>query len=530
MSGLKVFFLIFLPIMFVITSLSYFYYTSINNANIQALKDNEKFRISLQGEAFREECRDVVSDLIVLSSHIELSVLINKNNDDNLGALEYEYLIFAQSKDIYDQVRLLKADGMEVVRVNFNEGKPELVPRKELQFKGGRYYFKDTIKLKRGEIFVSPFDLNTEGGEIEQPLKPTIRFGMPIFDKNEEVWGMIVLNYLGSKLLEKIEKAAHQAKSKGYNLLINSDGYFLKGVANNDEWGFMFPERKNKTFKNMFNNSWDAINAVSSGQLYVEQGLLTFDTLYPLTEGLKSSSGSNEVFGESVKALDANKYYWKLASFIPEDRVYGLTAYLRSVLIVFNLLFITILGVFAWLLSRAIIQHRLDEAKIKRLAHFDDLTGLPNRSLLYDHMELYLAAAKREEVPLYVFFIDLDGFKKVNDQLGHKAGDHILIEVGKRLKKCVRQMDTIARLGGDEFVLVIKSEKKIEKIHKIAQRVVTTLSEPIMFNSHSCQIGSSIGIATYPKDGTTSDALMTKADTIMYEVKNSGKNNYRFSE
>jgi diguanylate cyclase (GGDEF)-like protein len=163
------------------------------------------------------------------------------------------------------------------------------------------------------------------------------------------------------------------------------------------------------------------------------------------------------------------------------------------------------------------------------MAHFDLLTGLPNRPLLYDRLGVALANAHRNEQPVSLFFLDLDGFKGVNDSLGHEAGDHVLKEVSSRLQHCIRESDTVARLGGDEFVLVLSSTTDPEAAGAIATKVIKALSEPIIFNGHPCSIGASIGIAIYPKDGETQDALLSKADSAMYDAKEAGKNIYRFS-
>ncbi len=476
---------------------------------------------------FSDEFKNIVSDLYVLVSHKELAEFIESIENKESEGLEYEFYVFSKSKTSYDQVRLLDSKGMEVIRVNRNGGSTVLVEKSNLQFKGDRYYYEDTYSLKKGQVFVSPFDLNIEGDEIEKPFKPMIRFGMPFFNNRGEKKGIVILNYLGEKLLSKLDKHTHLSNLEGYNMLVNSDGYFLKGMKSEDEWGFMFPERKNRTFANVFSNVWNEINSGLSGQMLNDYGLFTYDTLYPLTEGLKSSSGSSESFGESVKSLDADKYYWKVISFIPVEKINILTRQLRYVLLVFNLFFIVLLGISIWFLTKAIINRQIAEEKIKYLAHYDTLTGLPNRSMLFDRMKIALAVAKRTNIPVYVFFIDLDGFKKINDDLGHEAGDYVLVEVSKRLNECVREMDTVARMGGDEFVLVIVSEKEVENIKMIANRIIESLSRPISYKSKSCHIGSSIGIAAYPENGDTMEAVLRKADEIMYEVKNSGKNNFK---
>lgn len=167
-------------------------------------------------------------------------------------------------------------------------------------------------------------------------------------------------------------------------------------------------------------------------------------------------------------------------------------------------------------------------AHITRLAHFDTLTGLPNRLQLRTELRRAIAAAKRSEQELGVMFVDLDRFKNINDSLGHFVGDALLQNVGKRLQGCLREGDVIARMGGDEFVILLDHLTHAEKAAEIAERILTEVSLPIAIKDHSLTITPSIGIALYPKDGTDSDALIQNADTAMYSAKEHGRNAYRF--
>lgn len=524
----RLYLLILVPVFLFVAGTSLTYYLFAEKANIQTLQQQAKFRLELQADAFSHEIERIVSDLLVLAVHQQLHLITDGSELADHTALADEFLGFCRSKKMYDQVRFLDASGMEVIRINFNQGYPEIVPSEQLQSKGGRYYFKDTFKLKDGELYVSPFDLNIEGGAVERPFKPTLRFGLPIFNSSGEKSGIVMLNYLGGKLIEHIDKAAHKSNTVGFDMFLNSDGYFFKGMRKEDEWGFMLPERIDKTFSHFYPAQWENIRHDSSGQFLDDQGLFTFTTVYPLTEGLKSSSGSTQAFGTSVKSLGADQYHWKIVSFTPHEAIQGMTSQLREVLLSFNVLFLLLAGIGFWFLTRTIMMRQAAEAEIEHMAHFDLLTELPNRPTLYDRMNMFLALAKREEKHLSVFFLDLDGFKDVNDSLGHEAGDQVLIEVAHRLQQCVRESDTVARLGGDEFVLVLASITELEMIEVIATRVVDLLSKPIMFNKHTCTIGASIGIAIYPQDGETKDDLLAKADATMYAVKQSGKNAYRF--
>jgi len=175
-----------------------------------------------------------------------------------------------------------------------------------------------------------------------------------------------------------------------------------------------------------------------------------------------------------------------------------------------------------------ITERKRAEEEIKRLATHDALTDLPTMKLAKDRLKMAISLAQRNQTMLAVMFIDLDDFKKVNDTLGHDAGDYVLKQVADRLLCCVRSSDTIARVGGDEF-LIIANDVHIPKIaEQIAEKVINSVSSPIVFNGGQAFVGSSIGIAIYPNDGQDIDQLIKQADKAMYRAKNAGKNSFRF--
>ncbi|MFQ5579065.1 MAG: EAL domain-containing protein [Nitrospiria bacterium] len=164
------------------------------------------------------------------------------------------------------------------------------------------------------------------------------------------------------------------------------------------------------------------------------------------------------------------------------------------------------------------------EEKIRHMAQYDELTGLPNRNL---HKErLGQALKQRKKHPLAVMFIDLDRFKHVNDTLGHSAGDQLLKEVAKRLLNCLRESDTVARIGGDEFTILLPEIAQSNDIHYIARRILSTLEKPYHIQQNELFVTCSIGISVYPEDGETSKQLLKYADMAMYCAKRNGKNQY----
>ncbi len=169
------------------------------------------------------------------------------------------------------------------------------------------------------------------------------------------------------------------------------------------------------------------------------------------------------------------------------------------------------------------------ELGLQHLAHFDGLTDLPNFILFRDRLSVAMAMARRSATEVAVLYVDLDGFKQINDRFGHEAGDRVLKEVATRLRSCVRDTDTIARLGGDEFVILLTNIVESSDSLKIAKKAISSLRRPFDLGAVAPCIGASVGIAHYPRDGQRYEELVKAADTTMYSVKKSRTGEYQFA-
>jgi len=178
-------------------------------------------------------------------------------------------------------------------------------------------------------------------------------------------------------------------------------------------------------------------------------------------------------------------------------------------------------------LQQEITERKRAEETIKHLAYHDALTGLPNRRLFNDRLNLALAHTQRSQQKLAVMLFDLDHFKEVNDTLGHGVGDQLLQVVSERLTNLLRKGDTVARMGGDEFMLLLPEIAQMEDVAKVAQKILEALREPFGFDGYELHITTSIGIALYPDDGEDGDTLMKNADIAMYRAKDQGRDNYQ---
>lgn len=187
-------------------------------------------------------------------------------------------------------------------------------------------------------------------------------------------------------------------------------------------------------------------------------------------------------------------------------------------------------------LHRRQIHKQVDQIKVydKRVselqhqAFYDPLTGLPNRLLLKDRIVTAISSAKRYNQQVAILFLDLDRFKIINDTFGHKVGDLLLQEVGKRLQRHVREIDTVTRLGGDEFVVVLNEQNSPEGVIKVVESIMETLNRSYLIEGLEIATSASIGITVYPQHGQDQDLLLKRADETLYKVKKQGGKNYQF--
>lgn len=179
-------------------------------------------------------------------------------------------------------------------------------------------------------------------------------------------------------------------------------------------------------------------------------------------------------------------------------------------------------------IARDVTERKEVEDRVRRSANYDHLTGLPNRSLFRERIEHEIKHAARTGLPLALLFLDLDGFKDVNDRLGHEAGDQLLQEVAHRISACVRDTDTVARLGGDEFTVVLTEVTQPAKVDSLCAKMLAELERPFVLDAGEARISASIGITLYPGGAATPDQLLRQADAAMYSAKNAGRNRYHF--
>ena len=285
----------------------------------------------------------------------------------------------------------------------------------------------------------------------------------------------------------------------------------------------------------VFDNSLDGIYITAKSGLIVQvnkafesiTGFQSEDVLGQKPSVL--SSGWHEIsFEEDILPVVKEKHYWEGELMSRRKDGEAFQAQLRI-----TALYDTDEEYLGLITSfKDVTEAKSSEENIKRLAYYDPLTNLPNRSLFNDRLEQALQRGNRSRLYVAVLFIDLDGFKSINDTLGHANGDRLLTEVGARLKNTVRSDDTVARMGGDEFNVILNALQDRETAESatanIANKIVKRIAEPFIIQGHAIKIGCSIGISLYPDDSISAEELIKQADTAMYHTKQLGKNGYQF--
>lgn len=591
-------------------------------------------RVETASAILHDQLSGAVSDLMVLANSNEVQALAANNSATQRQIVTAIFHTFTEQKRLYDQIRFIDGQGMEIVRVNYYNGFAIDVTDSALQNKSQCYYFHEASGLAPGKTYISPLDLNIEEGLIEQPYKPMIRLATPVGEGKQR--GLMVLNMYGQPLIDRFRDIVSTAARP---MLMNDSGDWLLGPSPEKDWGFMFGERVQAG--NLWPEMWQRARQEEKGTLRNKAGLFAFYTIHVPATGNRGENWKALAFlsaeelpsaglmatrirtfvylagmlflllmsvyltgvvsarqrlnrritehdlryqevmatlGEGVLVIDQNG---RLMDMNPEaeyllgwsrDELIGQDAHdlihyhpfsgsvpaeecrIRQVAVTgksyrsederftrksgqtfrvgVNAAALTrgteVIGTV--LAFRDITELKIQQEEIHHLAYHDTLTGLPNRRLLLDRLEVALAHALRHNRLMAVMFLDLDHFKEVNDTLGHDTGDALLNAVASQLRWAMREEDTVARQGGDEFIILLPDLESHEGAEHLAGRIVEMLEKPQIVGGHRLQISASIGIAFCPQDGVTLDALLSAADRAMYQAKEAGRNRYSLAE
>ncbi len=634
---LRAFVLIFAPYAALITAGFLVFSTFQYTYSVGLIRKNETVQLELVARSIVRDLEVIPSDLRVLVYDQSVQRFVNQPTGENLRWVEEELASFARSKPHYYQIRLLDTQGQERVRVVQDNDRIRVTPVSELQSKQDRYYFRPAISLGPDELYISPFDLNVEYGELVKPYQPTIRFAMPIYDKQQRVRALMIINYDGEYLLSHFDQLL--SGSYGHIAFLNNQAYWIRSHHKEREWGFMLGH--DKRFSQKHAEEWERIRRQDKGQIRTADGLFTFMSVYPLKlySGYDDNSHENH---DSHQHVDQDSYAWKLVSDVP-SRVFD-QVFMEHILGFFGLVWLALMllgvvlsfylgvsylersrlreqnelhakiydsstegiiitnheqaiidvnaaflnisgytrkellgerpsklssglhdanfyknlratlrdkgywegeisnrhkdgGIYTeWIRISAITnqygdvvnyiamvsditQRKSTEEQLIQKAHHDPLTGAHNRLSFDERLEHDLLMAKRNQSHVALLYLDLDRFKPVNDEYGHRVGDVVLQTITRRIEKNIRETDMLARLGGDEFAIILSQVDSLEHVTELVETLSCIIHEPCCVEGLEISVGVSIGMAIYPEDADNPEQLLARADSAMYKIK-----------
>ncbi len=327
-------------------------------ANLKTLEKTDLLNVRLAQLTVNNVLQDIVSDINYLQEHNQLrNGFINTPRARKL--LEQDFLSFSKNRKIYDQIRYLNLNGKEIVRINYQNGQPLVVPIEELQTKDNRYYVANTLALEKGDIYWSPFDLNVENHQIEAPYKPTIRIGTPVYNTYGRRTGVLILNFDGKKLINEFKRAT--ANIANHIMLVNESGYWLIHPQSRNEWGFMFSNPQ--TFASEHPELWQTIDANQRiAQQYIEQSLLTYATIFFNSINTDNSNSKEKSSSISHSPTHA-KGYWKIIAFAPPNLLnQSSSEFFQRNALFYSIIFVLV-TIGAFLLARLQIFNQKSEAQ-----------------------------------------------------------------------------------------------------------------------------------------------------------------------
>ena len=509
---LRDFFLHFIPLVclgafFVLVGMAF-----QKKLRIERIKIREYNIIEQERQVIQTDLAAHASDTMLFSDMLRSACSLSSDPVFFTSMSEKLLLSLSRVKHVYDQVRYLDSLGNEVVRINLENGIPRLLEKHELQSKAQRPYFTKAIGGRIGDVFVSPFDLNIEHGKLERPLKPMLRFSTAVDNSKGERIGVVVLNYLGKRLIDTIKGIAGSGDGDIY--LVNQNGHWLVGPTPEKEWGFMLDLGREGHIRDLCPELWSYAQKEKDGQIIFGDNLFTFSTMTATPRAFHQATAYPRL---------VESEHWLIVSRVPLD-VMGAEYSTVGISLVFVL--VVGFGLVSWFWSSTRQKKYQAETSLYRMATTDGLTELQNRRYFVHCVETEIERALRYGRPLSMVLFDIDHFKHINDTYGHDQGDEVLMALARCARKICRENDVIARVGGEEFAVLLP-ETEIEEARVVAERLreaVRLLSIQSPAGEIQCTI--SLGVTSMTQDGSGKNfqTLFKGADLAMYKAKEGGRN------
>jgi len=358
------FFVIFLVSTAVLTTTLTLYTFQHFKLKQEELRNTETLRLDLATKSVTRNLKQSIIDVRLLAGSQHMQEYLNNPDPRNTSRLQKDFIHISRETAIFDQIRYIDRNGQERIRVNYNNGNPGIVPPEQLQDKSNRYYFRESIRLPVGHVYLSPMDLNIENGKIELPFKPMIRIATPLSDPHSDTTaGVLVLNYLADSILSQFKEA--MSHSWGKAMMLNHEAYWLYSSRPQDEWGFMFGNHDN--FANRYPQTWMTLLKSDSGNVQNSKGLFIYNSVRPL-----------KLAGFQGQDAHRSTLVWRLVSWVkPEQLTFSIWRTIRENKIVTNLLVVLtalMSYLLAWLRTNNLIKtDALETSRARYQSLFDNM-------------------------------------------------------------------------------------------------------------------------------------------------------------
>jgi diguanylate cyclase (GGDEF)-like protein len=515
------------------------------------------------GRQFETGIHEIAGDTCMLASLASAQVVasdrLSQPKSPEAARLVDAFKAVMAVRPAYMQIRLISATqhGLELVRVD-RDGRALLqITEADLQEKAHYAYVFNTLRLGRGQVYLSDISINHEEGAHAGLNRPTVRVATPVMGADGRVVGLVVINLDLNSLFDLLRSTLPNA----YQVyLSNHWGDYLIHPDPAETFGFdagrrVFIQDTFKPVDALIKGVGESVVTSLAPPQQRNDGLVAAFVRLPY--GAQSEDKRFVILGLSQPMTNViqemDRQGWKTAQMIA---LVGFLSVILAMVVarrvtrplklmtramalfsenqtVSHLNFkrqdeIGVLAASLNVMQNTLVAnlHELNESReaIRHLAQHDGLTGLPNRALFADRLLQALAQAQRDQSRLAVMFVDLDGFKPINDTYGHQVGDSLLTALAQSMQACVRNADTVGRVGGDEFVVLLPWVQSVHDATVVAEKICHSINQVMVIDGHSLVISASIGVAIYPDHAKDQIALIRQADEAMYVAKNKGGN------
>lgn len=503
--------------------LIYYFYNYLRDIEIADIRQAESADLEHYSSEVLDHFRRALSDGYILSRIPAISDYGDSFDPTQREDIIAFFSIFITRVEIYDRIRLLDLDGNELIHIELVNGGANVIPDEKLMAANACSRFEELQALPNDGYYISNYELASHNCVIDLPHKPIVSAGLPLLNSNGQRYGYLLLDLLAGQEFDVIpDEGGHGDSGHTRQIIItNPDGFYLLNQLDRlSTFGFMLKENADRNFRADFPTEWPMLMQDNGfGQIVSDKGIFSYHTL-DLTSGVS--------FPYQHKSLKVESYhpFYKLISVFTSEHLNDELAPLRATtlnLLIYTLIVSLSIGIGGALALGVVSMNR---RALEEQALHDALTGLPNRKFFIQQLENSMMLNHRRSDATTVLFIDLDGFKGINDIYGHKAGDQMLQHISDNIFKALRKTDFLARLGGDEFVVISYDINKGQDATTLAERVLKAIAEPTEFNGDRISLTGSVGIALHTDVSHPEIDILSVADNAMYEAKNRGKNQY----